>query len=694
MLQLFWRFTTFNINVFIEEFHMFRILHYFHPFKAGLLYPPTLKHGGVFIGCIISIFLIAGCNPPFKSYDSATPIVISQGLPYTKTQNPTPTIIPTKTHATITPSSTHTPTPTRTPSPTATIHYPAFEATEIPYPNQVISTENINQMVMLASWYQGVINAAVLAPDDSTIAVSTTNGVSILDAKSQELIYRLTTNLPITNLTYSPDGSVLAILDNKGGVSLLNKVGKEYIFRSLKEEYGNMVNHLAFSPDGLTLIIGNEWGTSLWEISNGRLLFTFEHVMGSLVHISRDGSEAIITVDNKVKFLNILSGDIVREYQFYEVSDTRLSHDRKTLAVISGDVIRIINVDDGSLLGVFGGRYVNFSPDNQMIATDHGNGEVRLWKINQDESRYEPSYNLKGFGLAKQNSLVFSRDGSIIALSQKSQQPIYGNQHNDKYKGRETLLLYKTDDGSLANSINVVYPEDDHSLAAFDKEYPYGYGPTIYNVMFSRDGLSLHTLATYHDSVGYFYRKWQIDGSLVNTFFDYPNHISGLAFSPDSRKLAYSRYAYKKLNEIVIRNILDGSSYQTIPTENRVNILAFSDDLRYLFGTDSYYGGGTFWDLNTANEVFIEPFSPDTTNVIHHYSPHGMTTWSPDRTIRVRAYDEGYPGINFYDADDNLIRRFWFPYYHIHSVSFSPDGTMVAFGFRGSIQIWGIAPRD
>ena len=122
-------------------------------------------------------------------------------------------------------------------------------------------------------------------------------------------------------------------------------------------------------------------------------------------------------------------------------------------------------------------------------------------------------------------------------------------------------------------------------------------------------------------------------------------------------------------------------------TGDQFDSLVFSPDRKYLYAQGSYSGNREFWDLSNLIPVSGEPFGPDLSN-----TKRGEV-WSWNSMIRGEIVSSGFPGINFYTPKGDLLRRFDFEAnYHFSGLAFSPDGTMIAFGLPGNVQIWGIGP--
>ena len=124
------------------------------------------------------------------------------------------------------------------------------------------------------------ILALVLSKDGSQLAVGRYGGgVQVYDSTNGELINEFETELSVSWLAFSPDGSMLAIPkgSNTLKVDLVNPTSGELI-KSIDTE-NHYVAEVAFSPDGSRLLTaGLDARVNLWEVATGELLKSFsEH---------------------------------------------------------------------------------------------------------------------------------------------------------------------------------------------------------------------------------------------------------------------------------------------------------------------------------------------------------------------------------------------------------------------------------
>ncbi len=177
------------------------------------------------------------------------------------------------------------------------------------------------------------INAAAYAPDGKTIVTGNRDGnVHFWDVSTAALKNTFTgaKNGSISNITYSPDGKMIAAVSSYNDQVLLRdaKTGKhkatlkhfgliDTIFVLLQNrEYE--IGPIAYSPDGKTIVTGGDYYTVekgtvyLWDANTGkrkRVIFKGPGMVSSVV-FSKDGKRIIATGDwkNEVRVWHAATG--------------------------------------------------------------------------------------------------------------------------------------------------------------------------------------------------------------------------------------------------------------------------------------------------------------------------------------------------------------------------------------------------
>jgi WD40 repeat protein len=194
----------------------------------------------------------------------------------------------------------------------------------------------------------------------------------------------------VTALAVSPDGKSLAVSEQGSGIHILDAAtGAE---RRRIEGHGNLVNAVAFSPDGKLLTSGagdNPWtgdgSARLWDVDTGKEFRKLEG-NGTSVHavaFAPDGKTVATASLTMIQLWEVPSGKLLLRLPCGCRSLT-FSPDGKTLASGSYSTIRLWEVATGRERQVLRGHRgsvtgVAFSPDGKQLASGGSDGTVRLW---------------------------------------------------------------------------------------------------------------------------------------------------------------------------------------------------------------------------------------------------------------------------------------------------------------------------
>lgn len=258
---------------------------------------------------------------------------------------------------------------------------------------------------------EGVVGAAVYAPDGHTLAVA--NGPTIQ-------LYQATTLDMLATLTGGHEHDINALAfssptdSSGGGLLLASSAVNEHVIQVWDVQsrqrvwsfdgHQDWIRSLAFSPDGSTLASGSADTTiKLWDTRNGTLLRSLEgHTdMVNQVCFSPDGTLLASTSrDGSVRLWDTSRGTVFHTLPFFEpTTDTgngatfwttglAFSPDGTLLVAGSTDgSVRVLSVLDSSLVQTFvqhaGSlvvmRGIAFSPDGKTLASLSLDGRGYLW---------------------------------------------------------------------------------------------------------------------------------------------------------------------------------------------------------------------------------------------------------------------------------------------------------------------------
>lgn len=415
-----------------------------------------------FLWLSLSILLFSaacGAQPtPTALEPSAAPTAAPTSAP-TATPTPlpsaTPTVAPTATFAPTATAAPPTPTPTITPTP-------------LPWSDTALSVENAAQIQELFAWGRGSLGAQntsefsePLQPPERVgedrVLVLSTRGAYLYRESKPGLVAEFPT---ATGFLPAPDGAhaVLAfpdgtqrLIDLESGETVLaleNVVELSLYFcdtctpdeKIISAQYLHRHSTWTFSQDGQLLATAfNSGVTGVWDLTTGKLLWKLaQDAVGtahsllfsldkkSLISVGRNlymfkgGHEEFVSrwsmEDGKIAWYKRDSGRLKPELLSPDGSMVGLYYDPNP---ISKGAVMVYRIQDGTLIGQFGGSVADFpfSPDSKRIAATNARN-VEVYQLQPNFARVRtlytkidwPRVNFSGAG-------SFSAAGAEIVLN-------------------------------------------------------------------------------------------------------------------------------------------------------------------------------------------------------------------------------------------------------------------------------------
>jgi len=191
----------------------------------------------------------------------------------------------------------------------------------------------------------------------------------------------------ISDIAFSPDGSILAVGDSSGSVELWNVTGGRLALIDIISSSDGVVNSVAFSPDGRTVAVGDSSGAvELWNVTGGRL---------ALIDIISSSGGVVNSVAFSPDGRTVAAGDSSGKLNLWDIADPAHPSSLEQIVVTDSSV-----------------NSVAFSPDTRTLAAGNSDGRIYMWNI-ADPAKPLPAWSVRSD--ASVNSVAFSPDGTIVA---------------------------------------------------------------------------------------------------------------------------------------------------------------------------------------------------------------------------------------------------------------------------------------
>ncbi|MBN2006791.1 MAG: WD40 repeat domain-containing protein [Anaerolineae bacterium] len=576
------------------------------------------------------------------------------------------------------------PTPT---NPTTPLVIPQTPTT--PMNGSEISLGNAASVTELEHWGKGKAQEIAYSPDGELLAVATSIGIYLYEAPfendAQELreVEYIDAGA-VAKIAFSPDGTILASGDNHGYVKLWQLDRNTPSPDGAPSDDGTTLREtlkmrtnifsIAFSPDGTMLAAGDGYGTvSLWRVNYtlleenappGTAQVKKSTLLCELEKHSLPVSSIAFSPDSKM----LASGSWDGVINLWEISDNA--------PTVEGSILRhTLQVGPGYVFDIA------FSPNGELLASGSANNNVMLWRVYDGKLWLE----LKGHSQYVE-SVAFSPDGTMLASGDWD--------HTIKLWQISNGALLKTFEGHRDNVKRVLFSPDGTTLASWakdgvikfwhvnDETQPSvaleSHSGSVSGVAFTDDGEVL-TSRFISGTV----ELWQMhngepfeNGALLRTITEDAPAASNVAFSPDRTMLAWG------LEDGNVR--LWRESDAMIPRrlgkhDDSVHSVAFSPD-GTLLATGSDDGIVKLWAISSGTLLRTLDESRGSVNSIT-FSPDSITLATGDSYGVVRLW-RVYDGKLLRRIDGNS---------DIHSLAFSPDGTMLAAGCKSDVKIWDVS---
>lgn len=505
----------------------------------------------------------------------------------------------------------------------------------IPTNLEVITEENISELVEIARWGKGTLADIAYSPDGRWFAVGSSLGVYLYDVHDMEKeAININTGSEVNQITFSPDSELMVLgMWRKKMVEVWDvKNGERVIV--LEDEYRPQVydvvkdGNFVFTPDGKYLAVEIYIKhISLWRVKDWQRI---RYISGTGISFSPDGKNYAVRLD-------YIGSVVVRKTS----NDERVHR--------------------------FGGTVtsVEFQPiDGRLLASYYIDGGIDVFNPETFELEFK-------FGITSPVERdIYRLYCSVIDWGGPHEDISYVRPQAEKFYfspgGRYVAVLYDTFSGKIP--LPRVYRVSDGSLMwIMDKHY--------HELTFSPDGNTLAGIVKWGEEVDFWNSS---DGAPLGGLFGFDAPAKTITVTPDGKFVvikSFSGYKLRRLENGELWRSYDAAAMAISPTGN-LAALGYENGVVEVIN----------WEENTRVKIFEGHGTPITELA---FSPNGeiLAVGNNECEVRLWRVSDWTLLTEPVKSSDNDLRG-------VKNLTFSHDGNYLAWEVEGAIILWNMNERN
>jgi WD40 repeat protein/tetratricopeptide (TPR) repeat protein len=306
---------------------------------------------------------------------------------------------------------------------------------------------------------------ADIAPDRRTLIVRSVEGARLWDAGTGRPIGELMPHgAPIDRVVYSPDGRVVAAVDQSSTIRLWDAHHARPLAPLRLESKLEDASPVVFSPDGTTVAVADGVSATIWKVADGSRIGSFANPSTRNLCFSAD-SRLVAAIGTEIRLLDAATAAPVAPPFRAPAHPNVFTFRRDGREFLAG------SVDDagqshlqawdrsGGTLHATDSASIFIGPDASTIVAGQPGEYVHFWRAKDGAPIGEPSWQEEGA-----RGLLFSRDGRRAIITT-------GRAH-DLRDGRTGHRVCELRAGPSPPEFRVGFSPDGRLFATQDPEGP------------------------------------------------------------------------------------------------------------------------------------------------------------------------------------------------------------------------------